>query len=70
MTANLPATQGEGGLVESVAAEATPDQRPAARQAPQQNLRDALLPMAIVAFLIVSFIAAAWTFLAALPPPA
>jgi hypothetical protein len=33
----------------------------------QQSLRVALLPLAVIAFVIVAFIAAAWTFLAALP---
>ena len=33
----------------------------------RQNLRVALLPLAIIAFLVVAFVAAAWTFLAALP---
>ena len=38
------------------------------QQQVQQNWRVALLPLAIVAFLIIAFIAAAWTFLASLPP--
>ena len=38
------------------------------RQAVQQNVRVALLPLAIIAFLVIAFVAAAWTFLAALPP--
>lgn len=33
-----------------------------------QNLTVALLPLAIIGLLVVSFIAAAWTFLAALAP--
>lgn len=37
------------------------------RQMVQQNLRVALLPLAIVAFIVLAFVAAAWTFLAALP---
>jgi hypothetical protein len=32
-----------------------------------QNLRVALLPLAIIAFTLIAFIAAAWTFLTALP---
>jgi hypothetical protein len=38
------------------------------RQTAQQNIRVALLPLAIIAFLVIAFVAAAWTFLAALPP--
>ncbi len=37
------------------------------QQVVQQNLRVALLPLAIVAFTLIALIAAAWTFLAALP---
>ena len=33
-----------------------------------QNLTVALLPLAIIGLLVASFVAAAWTFLAALPP--
>jgi hypothetical protein len=32
---------------------------------PRQNLAVALLPLALIAFLVLSFVAAAWTFLAA-----
>jgi hypothetical protein len=33
-----------------------------------QNVAVALLPLAIIGLLLISFVAAAWTFLAALPP--
>ena len=37
------------------------------QQVVQQNVRVALLPLAIVAFTLIALVAAAWTFLAALP---
>ena len=37
------------------------------QQAGSQNVRVALLPLAIIAFTLIAFVAAAWTFLAALP---
>jgi len=37
------------------------------QQVVQQNLRVALLPLAIIAFVIAAFIAVAWTFLTAVP---
>jgi hypothetical protein len=36
-------------------------------QVVRQNVRVALLPLAIVAFTLIAFIAAAWTFLTSLP---
>ncbi len=66
MDSNLPATREETGLVLDTAARPTGDHNPQ-EQAVQQNLAVALLPLAIIAFLLVSFVAAAWTFLAALP---
>jgi hypothetical protein len=68
MSSNLPATQGDGELVVDTVHDLHADQEDPQRQKVQQNLRSALLPMALVAFLIVAFVAAAWTFLAALPP--
>ncbi|MDP9251247.1 MAG: hypothetical protein M3O78_07745 [Chloroflexota bacterium] len=68
MSANLPATRSEGELVVDTVHDLHPDHEDPQRQKVQQNLRSALLPMALVAFLIVAFVAAAWTLLAALPP--
>lgn len=51
MESNLPATRAE------------PDDRPPLE--PRQNVAVALLPLALIAFLVLTFIAAAWTFLAA-----
>ena len=66
MDANLPATREETGLVLDTATRPEADHNPQ-EQSVQQNLAVALLPLAIIAFLIISFVAAAWTFLAALP---
>ncbi len=57
MSTNLPATSDE-----SSALVALPEEQPAE---PRQNLAVALLPLALIAFLVLSFVAAAWTFLAA-----
>ena len=68
MTQNLPATQseevrlavpGEGELPE--------DHRDPQHQEVQQNVGAALVPLAVIALLVLAFIAAAWTFLAAQP---
>lgn len=66
MDANLPATLEETGLALDTAVRPEADQNPQ-EQSVQQNLAVALLPLAIIAFLVISFVAAAWTFLAALP---
>jgi hypothetical protein len=60
MSANLPATRPEAPLAErsEPAAEAPP-------LTPRQNLGVALLPLALVAFVLLAIVAAAWTFLAA-----
>jgi hypothetical protein len=57
MTSNLPVTSDE-----STAVVVLPEEQPVERR---QNLRVALLPLALIAFLILSIVAAAWTFLAA-----
>lgn len=67
MDSNLPASREETGLVLDTASHPVADHNPQ-EQAGHQNLAVALLPLAIIAFLVVSFVAAAWTFLAALPP--
>ena len=56
MEPNLPATTTETGLVEAEEQAPLP---------PRQPLSVAFLPLALVAFVIVAFAIAAWTFLAA-----
>lgn len=46
-------------------AEAPEAQRPEGPPATQQNLSVALLPLALISFLVLSFIAIGWTFIAA-----
>jgi hypothetical protein len=65
---NLPATRGDAPLAER-GAETTAlvehvEEEPAPFQ-PRQDLTVALLPLALITLLTLSFIAAAWTFLAA-----
>ncbi len=57
MSTNTPVIRDESADLVAV-----PEQ-PAAE--PRQNLAVALLPLALIAFLVLSFVAAAWTFLAA-----
>ena len=61
MESNLPATSSETGLTE--VGEPAPEQR--AARPPSQPVSVAFLPLALVAFLILAFVIAAWTFLAA-----
>ena len=68
MTDNLPATR-EAPLVVDTVHELHADQHDPQEQEVQQNLAVALMPLALIAFLVVSFAAAAWTFLAAQPGP-
>ena len=56
MDRNLPATQSETGLTE------TDERAPLPRRQP---LSVAFLPLALVTFIVLAFIIAAWTFLAA-----
>ncbi|MDQ2934740.1 MAG: hypothetical protein M3R49_07115 [Chloroflexota bacterium] len=58
MSTNLPVTQDESRAIVEL-----PEERPPPE--PRQNLAVALLPLALIAFLILSFVVAAWTFLAA-----
>jgi hypothetical protein len=69
MSENLPATITETALVVDTAHDLHADHLDPQSQQVQQNLRAALLPLALIAFLVVALVAAAWTFLAALPPP-
>ena len=67
MESNVPATTEETGLVLDTTDDLHGDHVDPQLQVVQQNLRVALLPLAIIAFILIAFIAAAWTFLAALP---
>ncbi len=68
MEPELPATRDETALTVDTH-ELHSDHHDPQHQEVQQNLFAVLLPMAILAFLVISFIAAAWTFLVALPTP-
>lgn len=65
---NVPATRADAPLAASEAettalVEQAEEER--APYEPRQDLTVALLPLALITFLTLSFIAAAWTFLAA-----
>jgi hypothetical protein len=64
---NLPAATEETGLVIDTVHDLHVDHVDPQLQVVQQNIRVALLPLAIIAFILIAFIAAAWTFLTALP---
>lgn len=63
----LPSAHEETGLVVDTTHDLHSDHVDPQRQVVRQNLRVALLPLAIIAFILIAFVAAAWTFLAALP---
>ena len=67
MEPNVPATTEETGLVVDTTPGLHADHVDPQLQVVRQNLRVVLLPLAIIAFILIAFIAAAWTFLAALP---
>ena len=67
MEPNLPAAREEAGLVLDTTHDLHGDHVDPQQQVTGQNLRVALLPLAIVTFILIAFVAAAWTFLAALP---
>ena len=67
MEPNLPVVHEESGLVLDTTHDLHADHHDPQQQVVQQNLRVAVLPLAIITFGIVAFVAAAWTFLAALP---
>jgi hypothetical protein len=56
------------GLILDTIHDLHPDHADPQQQVVRQNVRVALLPLAIIAFTLIAFIAAAWTFLSALPP--
>ncbi|MEP7041120.1 MAG: hypothetical protein ABI864_06050 [Chloroflexota bacterium] len=68
MEQNVPAKAEEHGLVLDNAHDLYGDHVDPQLQVVRQNIRVALLPLAIIAFTLIAFIAAAWTFLTALPP--
>jgi|GEM_PF-3228274 hypothetical protein len=65
MASNLPARREDAPLVVDITHEMHADHHDPQHQEVQQNLGVALLPLALIAFLILSFAVAAWTFLAA-----
>jgi hypothetical protein len=64
----VPRSNDETGLVVDTSHDLHRDHVDPQRQVVAQNVRVALLPLAIIGFTLIAFIAAAWTFLAALPP--
>ena len=67
MESNVPAASEQTGLVLDTTHDLHGEEGDPQLQVVQQNLRVAILPLAIVAFTLIAFIAAAWTFLSALP---
>ena len=67
MESNVPAASEQTRLVLDTTHELHGEEGDPQLQVVQQNLRVAILPLAIVAFTLIAFIAAAWTFLSALP---
>jgi len=67
MEPNVPARADETGLVLDTTHDLHGDHVDPQLQVVRQNIRVALLPLAIIAFILIAFVAAAWTFLTALP---
>jgi hypothetical protein len=67
MEPKVPATAEETGLVLDTTHDLHGDHVDPQVQVVRQNVRVALLPLAIIAFILIAFVAAAWTFLTALP---
>ena len=67
MTENLPARQEHGELVVDTVHDMHADHHDPQHQEVQQNISVALVPLAIILLLVLTFIVAAWTFLAAQP---
>jgi hypothetical protein len=67
MTQNLPARQEKGQLVVDTVHDMHPDHHDPQHQEVQQKVSVALLPLALIALLLLTFAAVAWTFLAAQP---
>jgi hypothetical protein len=68
MTENLPARQEEGELVLDTVHDMHPDHHDPQHQEVQQNVFVALVPLAVIVLLILTFALATWTFVAAQPP--
>jgi hypothetical protein len=68
MKENLPARSEHGELVVDTVHDMHADHHDPQHQEIQQNVSVALLPLALIVLLVLTFVAAAWTFLAALPP--
>ena len=67
MTANLPAPRDDAPLVIDTVHDLHADHHDPQHQEVQQNVTVALLPLALIALLVLTFVLAAWTFLAAQP---
>ncbi|MEP6469584.1 MAG: hypothetical protein ABJC24_07410 [Chloroflexota bacterium] len=67
MTENLPARQEQAELVVDTVHDLHADHHDPQHQELRQNVSVALLPLALIALLVLAFLAAAWTFLAAQP---
>lgn len=67
MSESVPTPRNEAPLVVDTVHDLHEDHRDPQQQEVQQNLGVALVPLALIAFLVISFAAAAWTFLAAQP---
>jgi hypothetical protein len=67
MESNVPATADEHGLVLDTTHDLHGDHVDPQVQVVRQNVRVALLPLAIIAFTLIALVAAAWTFLTSLP---
>lgn len=65
MSENLPARQEQGELVVDTVHDLHADHHDPQHQEVQQNISVAFLPLALIALLVLTFVAAAWTFLAA-----
>jgi hypothetical protein len=69
MSQNLPAPRSEEGqLVVDTVHDMHPDHVDPQHQQVQQNVGVGLIPLALIMVLLLAFVAAAWTFLAAQPP--
>ena len=67
MEPNVPARAEETGLVLDTTHDLHRDHVDPQVQVVRQNVRVALLPLAIIAFTLIALVAAAWTFLTSLP---
>lgn len=65
VSSNLPVSRAEAALVVDAPIELHPDHHDPQDQEVRQNLRVALLPLAIAALVVLGFVVAVWTFVAA-----